>query len=301
MVVRASGWDDREVLIHDGSVWTRPDTSWSVKAARALEHFRALEAEVEAFREQEPYTLTPEVTAKPGRLAYRLHFQFPFPTSISAIIGDVLANLRAALECLAYGVAAAGHGGVLPAELESRTTFPIAKDPAHFDRILQKAPHLYTDQARHALRVVQPFIFGEECERHGVARTRGYDEDFLWSDLHRLDRLWNIDKHRRLNLLAWWPGLLWWSSDGDSQRRMYPGDGTLTDGSVLFYMEGEDPGFGTTVEHDFNIVLTDDPAHLAEPGATKDVLKLLAHFCETVTGQVFPRVFSVMSQPWPAL
>jgi hypothetical protein len=48
-------------------------------------------------------------------------------------------------------------------------------------------------------------------------------------------------------------------------------------------------------------VLTDDPAHLAEPGANKDVLRLLADFCETVTGRVFPKVFSVMSQPWPAL
>ncbi|MGI5243131.1 hypothetical protein ACQEVU_34415 [Dactylosporangium sp. CA-139066] len=287
------------MLIQYSPAWTRPDTSWCVKAARALEHLRALEAELKAFRKLTPYTLTPERTERPGRLAYRLHYVHPFPTAISAITGDVLANLRAALECLAYGVAAACHGGSLPPDLESRTTFPIAKDPAAFERFFQQRPQLYTDQAKSALRIVQPFIFGEECLRHGVTRTRTYDDDFVWSQLHRLDRLWNIDKHRRLNLLAWWPDLLWWGSNGDSQRTMHPGDGTLADGSVLFYMHGEDPGQGTTVHHEFNIVLTDDPAHLAQPGTTSDLLRLLTGFYDTVTQNVFPRVFTVMSQPWP--
>ena len=98
MVASGPRCDDQWMLLHYGTSWTRPDASWQVKAARALHHFRSLEAEVEAFRELEPYTLTPEPTPKPGRLAYRLRYVHPFPTSISAIVGDVLANLRAALE-----------------------------------------------------------------------------------------------------------------------------------------------------------------------------------------------------------
>lgn len=43
----------------------------------------------------------PEATDTPGRLAYRLHIKKPLPIAISAVIGDVVHNLRAVRELAA--------------------------------------------------------------------------------------------------------------------------------------------------------------------------------------------------------
>lgn len=39
-----------------------------------------------------------------------------------------------------------------------------------------------------------------------------------------LDALWNLDKHRRLTLMDWWPDLLFCSGNGPAKRaiRIWP-------------------------------------------------------------------------------
>ncbi len=100
----------------------------------------------------------------------------------------------------------------------------------------------------------------EEAQKLRVALDQSFEETFLWNELHRLDTLWNIDKHRRLALMAWWPNLIYWGSNGPSNRRALPGDGTLADGSILLYIDGTDEDQGDELSHEFNLVLTDDPA-----------------------------------------
>jgi len=118
--------------------------------------------------------------------------------------------------------------------------------------------------------------------------------------LHRLDTLWNIDKHRRLTLMAWWPDLIFWGSNRPSNRRALPGDGTLADGSILLYIEGTDEGQSDELSHEFNLVLTDDPASsqgATDEGAPEDVVGLLKHWHQHIVHLVvFPRVFTIMSQ-----
>ena len=124
---------------------------------------------------------------------------------------------------------------------------------------------------------------------------RSFNETFRWSELHRLDILWNIDKHRRLTLMAWWPDLIYWGSNGPSNRRTLPGDGTLANGSIFLYIEGTDEGQGDELSHEFNLVLTDDPAASLDQGA--DVVDLLEHWHQHIVSLVvFPRVFTIMSQ-----
>jgi hypothetical protein len=97
--------------------------------------------------------------------------------------------------------------------------------------------------------------------------------------------------------MAWWPDLIYWGSDGPSNRRMLPGDGTLMDGSILLYIEGADEGQGDELSHEFNLVLTDDPAFSGNHGATNDVIELLECWHQHVVDLVvFPRVFTIMSQ-----
>ena len=279
--------------------WIDQRSSWWAKANRAKEHINSLHRLVDEFRASEPYSLTPEPAEKPGRLAYRLRFSKPVPVAVSTTVGDALHNLRAALESLAFEVARRSQGGALTADQEKASTFPICESPEAFDAFFKgKKGLLYDSQARAALRSVQPFVNLEEAHKVGVALDRSFEETFHWSELHRLDTLWNIDKHRRLTLMAWWPDLIYWGSDGPSNRRASPGDGTLVDGSILLYIEGADEGQDDKLSHEFNLVLTDDPAFSRNQGATNDVIDLLEHWHQHLVDMVvFPRVFTIMSQP----
>lgn len=177
----------------------------------------------------------------------------------------MLHNLCAALESLAFEVARRSQSGTLTAKQEKESTFPICKAPNDFDAFFKSKGRLYDHRARAAFRSVQPFEYVEQAHRLGIALDRSLDETFRWSELHRLGALWNIDKHRRLTLMAWWPDLIYWGSNRPSNRRALPGDGTLANGSILLYIEGTDEGQGDELSHEFNLV-------------------------------VFPTVFTIMSQ-----
>jgi hypothetical protein len=281
--------------------WADPDRSWSVKVDRARVHLESLRQQVKGFMSSAPYVLRTETEA-PGVTAYRLRVARQFPTSMISTIGDVLHNQRSALEHLAYGMAAACQGGTLPPSREGDPSFPICKTADDFERWFKdrKRRGLYDDRAVRAFREVQPFRWGERAAEAGAKVGRTEDDDLIWNDLHRLDRLWNIDKHRRLALLSWWPELIWWGSSGPSNRSMLRGDdGPPTDGKILFRIKGDDgPGF--EINHEFNIVLQDDPAFPRCEGHTVDVLDLLEQFQAHITGPVLTATFAAMSEAIPA-
>ncbi len=254
----------------DRPAWP-PTSVWAgygrAKANRAKEHINSLRHQLDEFRACGPYSLTPEPTKTPYRLAYRLRFSKPVPVTISTTVGDALHNLRATLENLAFEVARRSIDGTVPGDLERASTFPIRQTPEAFDDFFKgKRALLYDSRARAAFRSVQPFVNLEEAHKCGAALERSFEDESRWSELYRLDALWNIDKHRRLALMAWWPDLIYWGSNGPSSRRLLPGDGTLADGSILFSIEGTDDGQGDEVSHEFSLVLTDDPAFSREYG-----------------------------------
>jgi hypothetical protein len=188
--------------------------------------------------------------------------------------------------------------GGLRAAQEQASTFPIKATPDGFDDFFKgKRGAMYDDRARRAFRQVQPFFYDEMATQQGITLSDSYEDRARWNALFRLDRLWNIDKHRRLAIMAWWPDLTYWGSNGPSNRRMLPGDGTVADGSVLFYMQGSDPDMGDTVTQEFNLAVTDDPAFRPRGGATDDVAKLMTSLHQHVVTSVFPQVFTIMSEP----
>lgn len=226
----------------------------------------------------------------PDRLAYRLRFLRPVPISISTTVGDILSNLRASLESLAFEVARRTQGGQLTPAQEQASTFPIEATPDGFDDFFKgKRGALYDDRARRAFRQVQPFFYDEMATQHGITLSDSYEDRAQWHALFRLDRLWNIDKHRRLAIMAWWPDLIYWGSNGPSNRRMLPGDGTVADGSVLFYVQGRDPDMGDAVTHEFNLAITDDSAFRPRDGATADVAELMTSLHRHLAPRSFPR------------
>jgi hypothetical protein len=102
--------------------------------------------------------------------------------------------------------------------------------------------------------------------------------------------------------MACWPDLFYWTSNGPTPRAALPGDGTVADGSILLYIEGSDDGYTSELQHEFKLVLTDDPAS-GHGGRPVDVLELLEQFYEHIVQPiVFPRIFTIMSaQPGSAL
>jgi hypothetical protein len=235
-----------------GPSWLDSTSAWWAKADRAQEHLRSLRGQVEEFRASKPYTVIPEPTDTPGRTAYRLRLHIPVPVAISTTVGDVLHNLRSALDSLAYEVVQRGLDRPMTPEEARACAFPVCKTPEEFDQFFSRPSknsraraRLYGDQARAALRSGQPFRFAEKAARVGVEVD--YEEEYRWSMLHRLSYLSNVDKHRRLTVVAWWPHLVSWTNGGPTDWR-WGGDGTFADSSILGYMVGRDADVSNEVE-----------------------------------------------------
>lgn len=65
--------------------------------------------------------------------------------------------------------------------------------------------------------------------------------------------------------------------------------------SVLLYIEGSDDGQPFELQHEFSLVLTDDPA-FQQGARSADVLELLEQCYEHIVKLVvFPGIFTIMS------
>jgi hypothetical protein len=152
-----------------------------LKIARAHEHLKALEREIQAFARSKPCAVVSDFDPKTGEKFWRVQGDpAPPPVTLSPIIGDALYNFRSALDHLVWQLIKAN--GKRPSE---RSAFPICKTAESFERharlkIKGLAPGAQTAIERH-----QPY--------HG--RNPWREERLLW-----LDSLCNIDKHRHLNL-----------------------------------------------------------------------------------------------------
>ena len=98
-----------------------------------------------------------------------------------------------------------------------------------------------------------------------------YADQHRHSDFAAMHLLSNLDKHRRLALTAWWPDIVYWMTDGESNRRFEPGDGTFDDGSIVGYVTGSDEGHPEVV-HDFSLTLSD--LSTGRRAIRRDVVKL---------------------------
>jgi hypothetical protein len=116
------------VFVSYDQTWMDQDSSWWAKANRATEHMDSLRRQVDDYRAAAPYSLTPEPTEKPDRLAYRLRFSKPVPVTISTTVGDVLHNLRTALESLAFEVARRSQGGTLTPQAGESINVPDLRE-----------------------------------------------------------------------------------------------------------------------------------------------------------------------------
>jgi hypothetical protein len=164
--------------------------------------------------------------------------------------------------------------------------FGIADDPSKCDDASRLRGAIYSSEARNAMRVVQPFWLAEMANLSETERRQLSDDHFKWSTIHRLRRLSNIDKHRRLPAVGvGWPTIFYWGSDHGDDTLFRPGHLPPADNRILCYLVGANAA-NLELQTEFALVLTDDPRH--QPGKDKhyqpqDCQKLLEGFARDVT------------------
>lgn len=158
--------------------------STDAKFARALEHFEAYNLAAAAFVESVEHNVM--IKVNPGTGARWIVMwesdQYP-PLRLATIVGDVLFNLRSALDNLVCGLARSVDTFTACRKLE----FPICTTPDLFDVAVNRRKRLtgLPDHAVRAIEAVQPFQTPSTVEIHP-----------LWL-LHELN---NLDKHQSVHI-----------------------------------------------------------------------------------------------------
>lgn len=148
-----------------------------LKISRAEKHLSDLNAAVKEFIATDPYTQAPEDDPKTGDLVYKISVQPHAPKGLrdlSVIVGDVVHNLRSALDLLAWQLVEANSG--TPGD---STAFPVWRTEGQFlggGAGYMRGAH---PDAIRVLRRMKPYKGGNAA---------------IWR-LHRLDA---TDKHRLL-------------------------------------------------------------------------------------------------------
>jgi hypothetical protein len=150
-------------------------TGARAKAERAEKHFDELVTVVQRFRDSEPYEIVPKIEAATGHRVGYAREKTPFPaTCVSLIVGDVLHNLRSALDLLYCDLVRANGKTV-----KKEDAFPICGSPKKFKSLLPQIRRRVADPAAKAIEELKPYKGGNEA---------------YWR-LHQLDI---TDKHRLL-------------------------------------------------------------------------------------------------------
>lgn len=152
-----------------------------VKIERAKEHIADLDSAITSFFNGSGYEIQTKDDPNTGEHICYLT-RLDIPTTIAAIAGDAVHNLRSALDHLACQLFMVATGALT---VPRRIEFPIADDPTKFkDKTFRRKIEGLRQDAIKAIDGAEPYKAGKG--------------DALWR-LHTLDI---IDKHRALNLLV---------------------------------------------------------------------------------------------------
>jgi hypothetical protein len=153
-----------------------------LKIERAKEHIVHLNLRLKAFLDSRPYEVGTRRDPQTRRLIYYLVAVRDVPPDIGLIVGDVIQNLRSALDHLAFQLYLLGPGGQAGGT-GSRTYFPIADDSAKYKIEAPRKIKGLRPEAIKAIDAIEPYKGGKTDK-----------SDTLW----RLEKMNNIDKHRLL-------------------------------------------------------------------------------------------------------
>ena len=270
--------------------WWDCTAAWWAKAERALTHIQNVGEMAAAFEQSPAYQIRHEVP-EPGRVLATFHVLKPMPVQLLTAIGDALHNLRSSLDSMAYELARRHLGDQMTERQQSATRFPICKDKADFDKFLNdgRRRDLWGEREQNTLRCVQPFALREEAGHFGVAFATPPEEEFRIHALARLSHLNNLDKHRRLPLLAWSAEIIYMTGDTNECMwvRASPVRSMLRDGDMVGEATYPPDRSSPSVAAEIKLALAEDF------GYTQGLVSSLKNWHGYLTGWVLPRMFAV--------
>lgn len=151
-----------------------------LKLERAEKHVRDAEELIGGFLNLRPYTTGENSDPQSGQTIYYMSRVEDVPAGIGIVVGDALNNLRGSLDHLAMQIHVAGGGS----PDNHRISYPMANSRAEFSATFHgkiKITHKSTIDVL------------EKAESY-----QGGKGHVLWV----LDKLNNIDKHRRINVIG---------------------------------------------------------------------------------------------------
>ncbi len=185
------------------------DYPWRVKQRQADEHVARFAAACDEYVNAANLSLRNERNVQTGTIRVRLHADAEPPLSLGATIGDVLHNLRSALDSVAWE--ACLRAGV-PQSREREVQFPIGTDPARWPTLAgRQLPNLSPEHLE-VFRGLQPWFWDEEARAHGIEDLRSTAERHALAKLHMFAR---IDRHRVPHPVLARAGHNWLGHDGD--------------------------------------------------------------------------------------
>jgi hypothetical protein len=191
--------------------------SFELKLLRAEQHLERLEKEVKLRQQSSPYAFSYKVDPSTGENVIRLHIKDPVPDGWSLDVGDILHNMRSALDHLAFEIAARGKGSPLTVGEIRSSEFPIFREKPPDDRFLAKV-RCWPTSARAIARQLQPYQRADPAN----------------DILQVVQALSNIDKHRRLHfVVANLVGYTITPSSDARIRNVRSGAGAFRDGDEL--------------------------------------------------------------------
>jgi hypothetical protein len=145
-----------------------------LKLARAKRHLIDFKETVAAFRQSEPHEVTVEQNANTGENVYRIRVKACLPAELSVIVGDVVHNLRSALDQLVCGLVRANRK-----QVRTGNGFPISGSVKGFDKACTGRLKNVSGKADRFIRRLRPYKGGNEA---------------FWL----LSELDNLDKHNSI-------------------------------------------------------------------------------------------------------
>lgn len=167
-----------------------PEYPWRVKQRQADEHLRRFAEDCAEYVRVANVGFRFDRDPTAGTIRVTLQADAEPPLSLGAIIGDVLHNLRSALDSVAW--ATCEQAGPLTSKQQSRIYFPITTDPAKWDEEAEGKLPKVDPAHQEVFRRLQPWFWDEEARALGVPVVPSADKH----PLARLHRLANIDRHR---------------------------------------------------------------------------------------------------------
>jgi hypothetical protein len=161
------------------------------KIARANQHLGTLHSEMLAWEQSKPWGLAPEVHDQGAKHFYRLGFHRPIPIEWAVVLGEVIHDLRSALDQAVYWLTIDWIRKPLKG-----SSFPVNTSKADFER-RRKNGAWTNDSGMHKIRGVGP---GPSAFIQALQPYPQRYKRFYCRDLRTVHDLWNQDKHRLVHV-----------------------------------------------------------------------------------------------------